>query len=807
MSGPPSRGREPVGADVALALVALTAGLGAGRLTTGPASARVVVPVAACVLAGHLVVSLASRLAPSGASLRDPGQWRPDPSRPDPSRPDPSRPGWARAVRASGCAALGAVAVVLVACWTLLWPATRWGVPDITTWRSAMSWLQEAGAVITAGPTPLAPTTGVVLCLALGAGLVAVMGRCLLAWSWRSGRVPPLVAVLPATGLFAYAALLSSDRARVGATLAFALAVVLFAPAARPSIAAEPPGRPRPGARRRRAHRPPAGLLASSAMLAVTAAVVLGMGPALGSMRVDAFPHPVAGVGAGGGGGSPGTVALLDSLAAPSGASDTTLMFRARSPVPTYWQVAVLTQYDGVEWTAQESTLSSRLPEPTAGTFVASVQVEGLRSTLLPAPPGATAVAGEDAGSLRVTAGGSVEATAFSGAGTRYAVRARVPPAPDAGGGSAAALYTGVAPSALGPYLALPALSPAVVALAHRIVAGSTGPLAESDALVRFFDSGRFRYTLQPPVSGGADPLAAFLFDTRAGFCQQFAGAFAVLARAVGLPTRVAVGFSTGEAHGTTYDVLGADAHSWPEVYLGPGVGWVSFEPTPGGNGTPPSVRLGTEAAGTGADRTQPRGTDVTTPPGLGAGLANLVPGGAAARRVHQGTGGPSGAPTILLGAAAATAATVAAVLLVARRRRARRRALRRWASHWAARGRQRRRARRPTVPADDVLTSFRHTEAALARVSLGRRPGETPAEHAARVDAAMAARGHRRGPPSGRTPAPALGPRLDVGDYRTLAALATTAAYGPHRCTAEDAARARALEAGLRAELSGERT
>jgi hypothetical protein len=80
--------------------------------------------------------------------------------------------------------------------------------------------------------------------------------------------------------------------------------------------------------------------------------------------------------------------------------------------------------------------------------------------------------------------------------------------------------------------------------------------------------------------------LAEFLdpAGSRSGYCEQFAGAYAALARSLGLPARVAVGFTPGEedpdAPGT-YVVTGRNAHAWPEVYFS-GVGWVPFEPTPG---------------------------------------------------------------------------------------------------------------------------------------------------------------------------------------------------------------------------------
>ncbi len=73
---------------------------------------------------------------------------------------------------------------------------------------------------------------------------------------------------------------------------------------------------------------------------------------------------------------------------------------------------------------------------------------------------------------------------------------------------------------------------------------------------------------------------------TKKGYCQQFAFAMAVLARLLGIPSRVAVGFTPGTATGelNTYQVKTSDAHAWPELYF-QGLGWMRFEPTPSGSG------------------------------------------------------------------------------------------------------------------------------------------------------------------------------------------------------------------------------
>ena len=89
-----------------------------------------------------------------------------------------------------------------------------------------------------------------------------------------------------------------------------------------------------------------------------------------------------------------------------------------------------------------------------------------------------------------------------------------------------------------------------------------------------------FTYTETPPPS--AYNLDGFLFDAKAGYCQQFSGAMALLLRMAGVPTRVVTGFTTGSLDTKTreYVVRDFDAHSWVEVWY-PGIGWVTFDPTP----------------------------------------------------------------------------------------------------------------------------------------------------------------------------------------------------------------------------------
>ena len=127
--------------------------------------------------------------------------------------------------------------------------------------------------------------------------------------------------------------------------------------------------------------------------------------------------------------------------------------------------------------------------------------------------------------------------------------------------------------------------------LTDSLVEDSDSDYESALALQEFFIGGNFTYDLTPPpVPEGTDPLTHFLFEDRIGYCEQYAGAMAVMARQAGIPARVAVGYTAGKPTGEgRWTVAASDAHAWPELYF-EGSGWVRFEPTPadpdGGQGT-----------------------------------------------------------------------------------------------------------------------------------------------------------------------------------------------------------------------------
>ncbi len=152
-------------------------------------------------------------------------------------------------------------------------------------------------------------------------------------------------------------------------------------------------------------------------------------------------------------------------------------------------------------------------------------------------------------------------------------------------------------------YLAVPPGHERVAALATSLVRGARTPAEKAERLQRHLrDEGRYRYTLSLSEPPTGPPLEHFLFRARAGHCEFFATALAVMLRASGVPTRNVTGFLGGRynPYGGYYAVRQGDAHSWVEAWLGEDSGgWVTFDPTPparGEVGPPEGLFSGLEA-------------------------------------------------------------------------------------------------------------------------------------------------------------------------------------------------------------------
>jgi hypothetical protein len=105
-------------------------------------------------------------------------------------------------------------------------------------------------------------------------------------------------------------------------------------------------------------------------------------------------------------------------------------------------------------------------------------------------------------------------------------------------------------------------------------------PLQLVQEALAYYREQPFVYTLSPGVLQG-DAIDQFLFETRRGFCEHYAGSFALLMRLAGIPSRVVVGYQGGEKnpHAEHWVVRQSDAHAWTEVWL-PQLGWWRIDPT-----------------------------------------------------------------------------------------------------------------------------------------------------------------------------------------------------------------------------------
>jgi hypothetical protein len=118
---------------------------------------------------------------------------------------------------------------------------------------------------------------------------------------------------------------------------------------------------------------------------------------------------------------------------------------------------------------------------------------------------------------------------------------------------------------------------------AKRVVGNPAYPYAAALELEAWFRSGAFTYDQTPPQPGNTPALVDFVLHTRRGYCQHFAGAMALMLRYLGIPARVAAGFTSGIYDRDTHEwiVSDHDAHTWVEAWF-PRYGWLPFDPTPG---------------------------------------------------------------------------------------------------------------------------------------------------------------------------------------------------------------------------------
>lgn len=424
---------------------------------------------------------------------------------------------------------------------------------------------------------PAPALTGFVLAAALAVGVAVFLAdwAAFRMWSTRDAMVPSLT-------LFVFAMLLAGDRQRISSAVVYLGAGLTFVLLHRVARLERSTGWV--SSERRAGGR---------ALLRV--GVVIGLGAILlGTVvgpRLPGVDEPAI-IDWRGGDTASGRVTvspLVDIRSRLVERSDTEV-FQVQSEQPAYWRMTALDDFDGNIWRSSGSydqvagplPTTSRFPPRSTDVLTQSFRIQSLSTLWLPAAFEPLAV--DSAVPVRYqqeTATLIVDPEATSADGAEYAVQSAIT--------SYTAAQLRAASSAVTPEIArmreLPAdFSDSARATAEEVVAGASTRYEQAMALQGFFrDSGGFVYDLDVESGHSGDAIEEFL-EERRGYCEQFAGTFAAMARAVGIPARVAVGFTWGDEIADqpgSFQVRGRNAHAWPEVFLGE-YGWVAFEPTPG---------------------------------------------------------------------------------------------------------------------------------------------------------------------------------------------------------------------------------
>jgi transglutaminase-like putative cysteine protease len=270
---------------------------------------------------------------------------------------------------------------------------------------------------------------------------------------------------------------------------------------------------------------------------------------------------------------SPGSVARLTPSADIALRADTGGKLLA--PSQLYWRALVLWQFDGSTWRTAPLRQGRMRPAPAAPEDGRLDAAGDLDYTITLEPTQRQWLFVLDRGQAidrRADATVSPDGEFLTRApiGQRLLYRAR----------SAAAAPETLDAQTRQLALRLPAGNPRARALAAQWSERHPDPARRAQAALALFAAAPFAYTLSPPALGG-EQIDSFLFGTRRGFCEHYAGSFVFLMRAAGVPARVVTGYQGGEFNpvGGHYVVRQADAHAWAEIWLD-GQGWVRVDPT-----------------------------------------------------------------------------------------------------------------------------------------------------------------------------------------------------------------------------------
>ncbi|SFS16222.1 Transglutaminase-like superfamily protein [Microbacterium sp. cf046] len=495
--------------------------------------------------------------------------------------------------------------------------ALLWVIPTPETIRDLPGLLTLAGEEIAVGAAPLEASMALSMLIVGGTGLLTIIVDHVV----LTARMPLLAAI----GLIAVSLIPSIAVPGEVDIMAFVLlaAAILFLMRTDTRSREEPLDR-----EATRTAGVPATAMGIGAIAVIVALVAVPM-----------LPQPVARAGSGTIGNGPGidaTLQLGDDLRRPREVE--VMHVRSSGPTAPYLRATTLSQLEGDVWEPDRvRTVPLESEEGLGGVsvdsdirlaeYVTTVEVLNLASPWLPIAYPAVDVNGLQGQWAAAPYNRTVLAQAGTTQGQNYEVITNVPRptleqirAHPAGG-----------PEQRDGTTSLPAdISPIVGELATEVTTGTTNDYDALIALQTWFRSSEFRYSLDAPVDegfdgSGTDAVAKFL-EVREGYCIHFASAFALMARTLGMPSRIVVGYLPGSATSdavereTIYSVSSGQLHAWPEV-LFEGIGWVPFEPT-NGLGVPTSFTAAGSVPGSADDPNAP----TPAPSSSASGAAGLSP-------------------------------------------------------------------------------------------------------------------------------------------------------------------------------------
>jgi transglutaminase-like putative cysteine protease len=526
--------------EVLLTLVTATAALAFGRLFT---SSSFLPPVLVAVVGSHAIAAVTRRR------------------------------GWSL----PRSALLSALCLLLAITWLEFAHTTAFGLPTTATLDALRTEASSAWTIFKQTVPPTDAVPGFVIAIMIAFWIAAFLAdwAAFRLWSGTEAIVPP-------AALFVFTAILGTSRHPVLSTTLFIGVVLVFELVHRVT--------------RITAHRgwietnatPAGSAMISSGVLLAVCALVLGAiaGPLFPGAKADPL---VNWRGGGAGQGSRLTLSPLVDIRSRLVDQADTEVFTVRSNQRAYWRLTSLDTFDGTIWRSkgEYQNVKTNLPADTAApsestTVEQQYTIEALDALWLPAAfePRSVRTDGFPAiyepASSTLIVGGDLQNSDNSS----YQVSSVLPRF------DAAELRdaSGSIPSDVAAHdLQLPSdITPEISRTARAVTTGASTPYDQALALEQWFRD-NFTYDLTVGAGHTISDIDDFL-RTRRGYCEQFAGTYAAMARSLGIPSRVAVGFTPGEVDArdpTLYHVLGRYAHAWPEVYLG-SAGWVPFEPTPG---------------------------------------------------------------------------------------------------------------------------------------------------------------------------------------------------------------------------------